>query len=281
MSQLAQDRKLIAEVRDQAIAAYAGPALAHKPATFAAEDVYQISEREYFSFDDGLLYYVADNDKRVAMIHMKGLMVSAMGSFDYYASVSDMIKRAESSNYHGALILADSPGGMTKGMRKLNEAIATYSKPIGVWVSGNLNSAAAFVTAGADFILADPVEENSFGSIGVYCMHMNVSKQIEKQGIQVKITRNEGADEKAKPNEFEEWTEEDMARIQESVNQSAAAFHTVMISQRGLSPSQMAAVKLGGEFSTVEAFTQGLHDGTATFEEAIDRLANFQSNLIV
>ena len=280
MSRLARDFSLVKEIRKNAFASYAGPALAHTPQQFSSDDVYQISDREFYSWSDDLRYYLSDTDKRVALIPLKGLLMCDSWGDDYQYIV-DQIKQSENEAYAGTLIIADSPGGMTKGMRKLNAAIAAYSKPIGVWVSGNLNSAAAYVTAPADFIYADPLEENSFGSIGVWCMHVNESKRLEKSGTLVKITRNEGADLKAKPNEFEEWTEEDMQRVQDSVNADAADFHTVMVAQRGLSPAQLSAVKLGGEFGSQEAFAQGLHDGTATMEEAINAVSEFQSTLFL
>jgi ClpP class serine protease len=280
ISRMASDMSLLKDIRNTALAAYMGTALDHVPTSYSAEDVYQISDREFYSWTDDVRYNLADNGKRIALIPLRGLLMSdSLG--DDYQNVVDRIKSAEKEAYAGALIIADSPGGMTKGMRKLNAAIASYSKPIGVWVSGNLNSAAAYVTAPADFIHADPMEDNSFGSIGVYAMHFNTAKQIENEGVKVKITRNKGATDKAKPNTFEEWTDEDLVKIQALVDKDGDDFHRVMSSQRGLTAAQLKEVKKGGEYRGVEAFAQGLHDGTASMEESINRVSNFKSKLFI
>jgi ClpP class serine protease len=256
--------------------AYMGPAAALAASGFDPDMVYQISENEFYSYGDGLRYTKAPNGTRIALVDMKGLL---FGGSDYnrYESIAAQIHAAENPAYAGVLIRADSPGGTVKGMRKLNAAVAGYSKPIGVHVSGLLASAAAYSTAAADFIYADPNEDDTFGSIGVFTIKENHAKRLEKEGIEVAVIRSESATDKFKPNPYEPWEDGALAKIQEEMNREEKSFHTAMISQRGLSASQMDEVKKGGEYHTEEAYELGLHDGTATMEEAIERISTFKS----
>jgi ClpP class serine protease len=248
-------------------ALYKGPA-ANLAGSFDPNDVYQINEREYYSYGDGLRYYMSDDNKRIAMIPVSGPLWSSR-----YKDMAAMVKAAENPAYHGAILMANTPGGHTRGMDRLAKAIAGYSKKIGVYVSGNLNSAGAYITAGADFIVGDPEEKNSFGSIGVFAIIDNEYEKNEKDGVKVAIIRSEGADMKAKPNPYEPWDEEAVAKIQESVNKDGAAFLNAMSALRGITEDNMEKIKTGEEFDNEQAMAYGLIDGLATFEDAIERVA--------
>jgi signal peptide peptidase SppA len=255
----------------KALAEYKGPA-AIIAGSFDPNDVYQISEREYYSFGDGVRYMLADNGSRIALVYMKGMLLAGNGG-SHYEMMADIIQAAEHPAYAGVLMVADSPGGTTRKMDALYNAVANYSKPIGVWVSGNLNSAAAYVTANANFILADPNEKNSFGSIGVFTIMENLAKKLEAEGHEVKVIRSEHADKKYKPNAYEPWTDEEMATVQAKINEQGEKFINAMASGRSIAPDTMAKVKTGEEFDTDTALAYNLLDGTATMEEAINKVA--------
>jgi protease-4 len=275
LARISSDSKEHQAITELAQKEYMGSAYPILAAGFDPNDVYQISENEYFSFGDGLRYHMTADNKRIALIPMKGALYT-FSSYSSYEAIASKIKAAEHPAYTGALILADSPGGDVRKMDKLNRAISNYPKKIGVWVSGNLNSAAAYVTAGADFIMADPMEKNSLGSIGVFAIMENEYEKNEKEGVKVAIIRSEGANQKAKPNPFEPWEDEDMAKVQESVNESGREFLAVMSSQRGMDEEKINKVKTGAEFKTDEAIDMGLIDGKGTYEEAINQVATKQ-----
>lgn len=248
----------------------------HIAGKFDPDDVYQIDEKTFFSFGDNLLYTMSETGKRVALIHMMGLLLPW-----HYLTIASQIQAAEQDAYVGALALSDCPGGTVKGMRKLKNAFESYSKPIGVHVSGNLNSAAAYVTSPANFIYADPNEKNSFGSIGVFTIRENISKKLELEGIEVAVIRSEGSDLKFKPNEFEPWTIEELASIQDAVNEDAENFKQAMMTGRGLDEKIIKEVSRGQEFDTKSAFANKLHDGTATLDEAVEAVATYKNQLFI
>jgi signal peptide peptidase SppA len=255
----------------KALIEYKGSAVSYG-GSFDPNDVYQISEREYYSFGDGVRYMLADNGSRIALVYMKGMLLAGNGG-SHYEMMADIIQAAEHPAYAGVLMVADSPGGTTRKMDALYNAVANYSKPIGVWVSGNLNSAAAYVTANADFILANPKEKNSFGSIGVFTIMENLAKKLEAEGHEVKVIRSEHADKKYKPNAYEPWTDEEMAAVQAKINEQGEKFINAMASGRSIAPDTMAKVRTGEEFDTDTAIAYNLLDGTATMEEALNKVA--------
>lgn len=269
-----------AQLMQQELQVYRGPAFAASLLAFKEGDVYQINEREYYSFADGIRYFLTDTGKRIAILSMKGVLYADSG-YSRYDQLAAQVKAAAHPAYAGLLIEADSPGGAVRKMDKLAKAIEEYEKPIGVWVSGMLCSAAAYVTAGADVILTDSTERNTLGSIGVFSIQMNYSKKYEEEGIDARIFRNEGAIDKYKPNSFEEWTEDDIAYFQAQVDQDAERFHNQMSAVRGMKPEQLDQVKTGKAFTDEEALSLGLIDGRSTREEAITKVATFQNALFI
>jgi ClpP class serine protease len=241
--------------------------------SFDNKQVYQISEREFFSFGDGVRYMLADNGKRIALIYMKGILLAGYSN-SHYEMMAEIIKSAENSVYAGVLIIADSPGGTTRKMDKLFNAVSNYSKPIGVWVSGNLNSSASYVTAPADFILSDPKENNSFGAIGVFTIIENLSKKLKAEGHEVRVIRSKGSYMKFKPNPYEAWNAEELAIIQAKINDEGKKIINAISLERKLTPDIISKIQTGEDFDTQKAFKYNLHDGQATFEEALNKVAN-------
>jgi len=275
---LATSNQLLREYTSDVVKAYTEGI--PKLAAFDPDDVYQIDENTFYSYNDDLKYKLSSTGQRVAIIDLKGILYNTPWYSSYDVIIS-RIKRAEDPAYSGCLILANSPGGSTEGMKRLNKAIEKYSKPIGVHVSGYLASAAAYVTAPASFILADPNDNNSFGSVGVFCILENVSEQLEQQKVKVAVIRNNEAVKKFKPNPYEPWSPEDLAAVQGAVQAEADDFHQVMENQRGLNAEQMAIVKQGGVFDTEEALSHGLIDGVGDLDEAIERVIDYQFSLFI
>lgn len=277
-SRLATSNQLLKQYTEDIVNAYTNGV--PKLASFEPNDVYQIDENTFYSYGDDLRYKLSSTGQRVAIIDLKGILYSSSW-YSSYDCLIQRIKRAEDPAYAGCLILANSPGGSTEGMRRLNKAIQEYSKPIGTHVSGYLASAAAYVTAPSSFIMADPDDNNVFGSIGVFCILENVTEQLEQQKVKVAVIRNDEAVEKFKPNPYEPWAPEDLASVKKGVQDEADDFHKVMEDQRGLSQEQMALVKKGGVFNTEEAISHGLVDDTGTVDEAIEQVIDYQFSLFI
>lgn len=273
LSQIAKSIHLRKEVIMDFLNTYRGPAAEKaKIHAFNPNEVFQIADNEYYSFADGIRYRQSAEGKRIALIPLNGTLTPF-----HYTALAEMLQAATHPAYAGALIVADSPGGYTKKMDKLESAVSNYPKPIGVWVSGNLNSAAAYVTAGADWIAGDVDEEkNSFGSVGVFAIRENEYEKNEKEGVKVAIIRSEGAVDKAKPNPFEPWDDQSLAKIQDSVNKDGAKFLAVMQAKRKIMGPDMDEVKKGGEYNTDEAIKLGLADGRLSFGDAIEKVATNQ-----
>src|SRR5690606_27876496 len=80
----------------------------------------------------------------------------------------------------------DSPGGASTGATLLADTIKAFKKPIIASIShGYAASAAYWIASQCDEIyLASP--QDSVGSIGAYCVLVDDSEALEKQGYKVK-----------------------------------------------------------------------------------------------
>ncbi len=243
---------------------------------FNPNDVHQYSEREYYSYDDGIRYYLSNSGKRVALLPLAGLMYGY--KYDYLIS---KIESAKHEAYHGILFMADTPGGMVRKMESLREAIADYPKPVGVYVSGMLASAGAYVTAPADFIHVNPKDDNLLGSIGIVQLDQNYAENLKMDKIETRIFRNEGADMKYRPNSYEPWSDEEIQAVQDSVNKAGNRFHEVMKETRFFSEANWNEIKRGSAYDHNTALAMGLIDGLSTREEALERVASINHQLYI
>lgn len=276
MDQMAQNPHEQAKDFEEYSRRYLGQAFSSSLMAFKPDEVYQLSEREYYSYSDGIRYYLSNAGKRIALIPLQGLLYGY--KYDY---LSEKIEAAKHEAYHGILLIADTPGGQVRKMDTLREAIADYPKPIGVYVSGMLASAGAYVTASADFILANPKDDNALGSVGIFQLMENIADKNEKEGVDVKIFRNEGADQKYKPNAYEPWDEEDLEAIQAKVNEMGERFYAVMKDNRPFSQSNWEEIKKGASYDHTQALSLGLIDGLGTREEALEKVASINHQLYI
>lgn len=84
----------------------------------------------------------------------------------------------------GVVLDIDSGGGQSYGTAELYDSIQQFRKPIVTYTDGLLCSAAYYIAAASDYIVANKRAE-AVGSIGAYSSFVNFSGIIEKFGGQV------------------------------------------------------------------------------------------------
>lgn len=162
----------------------------------------------------------------------------------------------------------DSPGGSSYGIADLAAEIfaARGKKPIIAIANSVAASAAYWIGSQADYFYA--TEGAIAGSIGVYCMHQDVSGWAEKEGLSV--TFISAGKYKTAGNQFEALDEATRSRIQARVDEVYDRFVADVARGRGASVS---AVKAGyGEGDVLaahQALAAGLIDGIQTLEDVI------------
>lgn len=137
-------------------------------------------------------YQVIDN---VAVIPVSGVLLNRYnfigdGSpYTSYGALTREIRRATAdTSIKGIILGVSSPGGAADGILAPSNAIrdARAQKPVTALVSGMAASGGYWLAAQAsEIVLADDMAQ--VGSIGVYTMHMDVSRLLEELGITVSV----------------------------------------------------------------------------------------------
>lgn len=186
--------------------------------------------------------------------------------------ISAMLRQAMADPNVGAVIYdMDTPGGVVTGVQELADEmrVARNIKPSLAIANGMSASAGYWLMTAASEVSVIPSGE--VGSIGVYTMHMDVSKALAYMGIQVNIVR--AGKFKIEANPFEPLSEEARAYIQGRVEEHYANFLGSVAKGRGVS---LAKVRGGfGEgrmLGAPGAKAEGMVDRVETFDAALARV---------
>lgn len=180
----------------------------------------------------------------------------------------ELIKDAE---VRAIVMDVDSPGGQVSGIEELSQKIyeARGSKPIVAVANHTMDSAAYWIGTAADEIVITPSGE--VGSIGVFAVHQDISKQLEQDGI--KLTMIKEGKYKSEGNPWEPLSEEAKSAIQVSVSEYYDAFTKSVARNRGV---ELDDVRNGfGEGRTVganRAVELGMVDMIGTLDETVNRM---------
>lgn len=164
----------------------------------------------------------------------------------------------------------DSPGGTVRGTVELAQEIYNSRgvKPIIAQVNSLAASAAYWIAAAADEVVVTPSGEA--GSIGVYTIHEDISKMLEKEGIKntiIKAGRNKIDDHPYAP-----LSDDAAAAIQKRVDESYTAFVRGVARGRGVSMSTVNdRFGHGRMFGAEELVERGMADRVATLPETLER----------
>lgn len=192
-------------------------------------EAYGFSSREQnkpFAFADG-----------VAIIPMHGSLINRFGSYYGYVTGYNFLR----SQFSAALLDDDvraivfdvnSYGGEAAGCFELAAEIAEGrgTKPILAVVDSNCYSAAYALASAADKIVCIP--SAGLGSVGVVAMHMDMSKWLDKIGLE--ITFIFSGDHKVDGNPYQKLPASVKADIQKGVDKSRATFVSVVAQNRGM-----------------------------------------------
>ncbi|MGO2507239.1 MAG: S49 family peptidase [Psychrobacter alimentarius] len=214
--------------------------------------------------DDGEAYYTVENG--VATIDVRGLLVPET-SGDYrswgvtgYANLADYIQQANDDPTVTSIVLdVDSGGGYIKGIDIATEAIYQSSKPVETFISGDMYSAAYWLGASTNKITAES-KLNGVGSIGVFVVHSEESKWLERMGE--KITMIRSGKWKGAYNSFTPLSDEEIERLQQGIDESASVFFNHVAAQRNIDVKTIQSWE-GDDFTATKAKELGLIDEIA------------------
>ena len=176
----------------------------------------------------------------VAVIPVCGTLVQRTGTLRPYSGMSgyDGIRQnfltALADPAVEAIVLdVDSPGGEVAGCFDLVDTIysARGMKPIWSVLNEHAYSAAYAIASAADRITVP--RTGGTGSVGVICMHVDMSKALDKAGLSVTIIQY-GA-RKADGQEIAPLSKEALARFQADIDTMGDLFVSTVARNRGLS----------------------------------------------
>lgn len=176
------------------------------------------------------------------------------------------------------LLHIDSPGGASYGVEELAEKIhaARGQKPIYAIADSVACSAAYWLGCAADKFYATP--GGDVGSVGVYMLHINESKALEQEGIQVSFVT--AGEHKVEGNPFEPLSAEAREHWQEQVNYTYAKFTRAIARYRGL-PEETVAGKDFGQgrvLNPTQALSAKMIDHVLSFDDLVRQHMNTPTN---
>lgn len=196
----------------------------------------------------------------IARVSISGVIVGDDATLKLIRDVAD-------SRASGVILKISSPGGTTTGAEVLYEELRRLAakKPVVAEV-GTLAASGGYIAAlGADGIVA---QGNSLvGSIGVLFEFPNVSKLLDKVGVQVETVKSSPL--KASPNGFEPTSDAARAALASLVADSFTWFKGLVQERRHLSDAELAAVADGRVFTGRQGIANKLVDKLGGEREAV------------
>jgi signal peptide peptidase SppA len=183
-------------------------------------------------------------------------IVGELRSEDYRNIQEALLQAKNDSQISAVLLDIDSSGGSAEALQETALLVRETAKvkPVYAYTQTKMLSAAYWLASQATKVLASPA--SVVGSIGVVAMHYDMSKKMEKEGIQVTVLRS--AESKAVPNIYEPLSEEAKANLQQIVNNLHEQFVKAVKTARGLPNEDKWAS--GKSFGAQEAVEIGLVD---------------------
>jgi len=204
------------------------------------------------------------DSKGIAHAQIKGVLNSKRNLFDVlfgyaptltYPEIIDMADQVDRDITVKELVLhMDSPGGMSMGADDASVAISLIDKPVTVLIEGQLASAAYYVAAGADKIIATS-EQNLIGSIGTV-----VTIPIDNESVN--ISSSDAPNKIPDPS-----TPEGKSVIQKQLDEIQSLFVRRVAEGRGVSIQKVQSdFGKGGVFLARQALSAGMIDEIQTIE---------------
>lgn len=146
---------------------------------------------------------------------------------------------AADSNVSRIVLAVDSPGGTVTGTPEAAAAVAAAraAKPVVAVVEGLAASAAYWIASQASEIVATP--SSDLGSIGVYTMHVDLSRALENAGVRIEAIAS--SPEKVERSFLGPLSDAARQFIQDRVNEAEAEFVGAVAKGRGRTAAKVRA----------------------------------------
>jgi signal peptide peptidase SppA len=216
----------------------------------------------------------------IDVISVTGSLVnrSASGSsgMTNYRSLQRSIKRSLSDIDTGGIIFDfQTSGGMIVQCQATYNLIrqAAEIKPVISYIDAYAYSAGIYIACPADRVILGDAN-CSLGSVGVIAMHLDRSKQLEKEGLNYQVIKA-GA-KKDEYSSLKPLADPVLQDLQAGVERARLIFATDLASARGMSVDAVLDTE-AGVFDGQDAIDVGFADEIASFEDTIGIMREMMS----
>ncbi len=213
------------------------------------------------------------DSNKVAVIYVQGTMITGNlpGGFGYATSeeISKSIQdAADDKNVKAIVLRINSPGGTPAAAQEIVSEVkkAQEHKPVVVSMGDVAASAAYYISAPADHIIANP--DTMTGSIGVIWVFENSSEYFDNEGVDFYVAKS--GDFKDMGANWRGLTDDEKQYSEEVVLEVFDRFVDEIASGRGLSRSKVKDLADGRIYTGSRAVELGLVDETGNLYDAID-----------
>jgi capsid assembly protease len=243
-----------------------------------ASDAHALLPAELFSTRKGargdMGYTITDG---VAVIHASGALVhrSRMeGSSTYLLGYNELAMQVEDAmsnpDVHAVLQVWDSPGGEVAGAFEYSDRISALRGQKPMWsIADNLAASAAYL-GGSAFEQFAITQTAYAGSIGVVMRHVDFSRKLANDGVQV--THIYAGDHKVDANPYEPLSRGVQQDLQGEIDGLYTMFVDAVARSRSMKPEAVRATQ-AQVFRGQAAVQIGLADRVATTDQLIAELA--------
>jgi protease-4 len=211
---------------------------------------------------------------RVEVIYVQGVMMTGSVPAGLGIATSEDITKsltdADGDEGVKAIVLRiNSPGGSPAAAEEIVAAMKKIKKPIVVSMGDVAASAAYYISAPADKIIASP--DTITGSIGVIWEFQNRSAFYEKNGTSFYISKS--GELKDMGGDWRGMSEEEKRYADQTVEEAYTRFVEEVAQDRNLSLSKVKDLADGRVYTGAKARELGLVDDFGSLDDAIDAAA--------
>lgn len=133
------------------------------------------------------------NAGAVRIIEVRGILARGVSGWWPWATDFDELEKAlldadDDETVSAVVLDVDSPGGTVNGTPEAADVLASIQKPVVAYTAGGMYSAAYYLAAAADMILAR--RSAGVGSIGVIAAHVDYTAMYAEEGISIEVFRS-------------------------------------------------------------------------------------------
>ena len=218
-------------------------------------------------------------DNRIALVSVEGTILD-VGSGSWWEEVqynhqgfmAQLDSILNDDTVKGVVLEVNSPGGGVIESAEIHEKLVQIKEqreiPIYVSMGTYAASGGYYIAAPADKIFAQ--KETITGSIGVIMQAFNYEKLAEKIGIEFETIKS--GEHKDMFGGSRASTEEEMAMLQEIINESYEDFVDVIEQGRGMTDAEVKAVADGRILGGTQAVRAGLVDDIGKLDDTMAAL---------